>query len=62
MPRGPHDEEIDERNPDADHAQKRRNEFIAARLPVGVPPESEDTPQEEKNVKLGKPKDPGAKP
>jgi len=31
MPRGPYDDGIEERNPDLDHARKRREEFLRER-------------------------------
>jgi len=42
MPRGPHDDEIEELNPDVDHARKRRDEFLRSRFPAGIPSGVED--------------------
>ena len=63
MPRGPHDEEIDEQNPDVDHARKRRDEFLRARYPTGEPAPTEGKTEEEKDLNPDKPEeDPDQKP
>lgn len=41
MPRGPHDDEIDESDPDKDHARQRLEEFLRQRGP-NPPPAGED--------------------
>jgi len=43
MPRGPHDQEIDQGDSDEDHARKRLEEFLKLRNPNPLPPD----PQEE---------------
>jgi len=47
MARGPHDEEIEKREPERDHARERRDEFLRQR---GIPvpgPEGESNQEDE---------------
>ena len=42
MSRGPHDEEIEEQDPDNDKAAKRLEEFLKRRQPVPEPPRKDE--------------------
>jgi hypothetical protein len=57
MARGPHDNEIEETDPEEDHARKRLEEFLKQRGPNPPSPESQ-----EEQERPEEPQDPGRKP
>ena len=42
MPRGPHDDEIAEQDPETDHARKRLEQFRQSRFPASDQPQEPD--------------------
>lgn len=52
MPRGPHDQKIEEQHPGKDHARQRLDEFMQRREPDCMPEEND----EEEKAKEGKKK------
>ena len=42
MPRGPHDDQIEEQDPETDHARKRLEQFRQPRIPASEQPQEPD--------------------